>query len=49
LQAVVTQSDKTVFEIADGALFTLPKDRQYRLAVKGEAENGAFSLSWKIE
>ena len=48
LKAIVKQNSQELFEIADGAIYTVPTDGQYAFAVEGKAKDGAFTLSWQI-
>lgn len=47
LKAVVTKGGEELLAITDGAAFTAPDDGSYDFTLKGKAENGSFSLSWK--
>jgi hypothetical protein len=49
LRAFVKQNGQELGGITDGGTFSASADGQYAFVVEGEAENGAFSLSWQIE
>ena len=48
LTASVEQNGNVLFAITDGSTYTAQADGQYAFALEGKAENGAFTLSWKI-
>ena len=49
LKATVKQNGQELFEIDDDAVYTVPADGRYAFAIEGNAENGAFTLSWQID
>ena len=49
LSAAVIRDGEALCDITDGSKFTAPEDGRYDFAMRGKAENGSFSLSWRVE
>lgn len=49
LRAIVEQGSNELCDISDGCTFTVPAQGTYDFTVEGNAQDGAFSLSWEIE
>lgn len=49
LKAAVMQNGSNLCDITDSVTYTVPADGTYYFSVKGEATDGAFSLSWQID
>lgn len=49
LQPVVERDGEACYVIVDGGSFAIPEDGRYAFSVKGKDENGAFTLTWRIE
>ena len=49
LNAYIESNGEEVLRISDGSAYTAPEDAIYIFAVKGKAENGAFSLTWEVD